>query len=380
MIVGEPEAMAALDMAAFPVAWAELTPVMSLDDAQAPGAPKLHDAARGQHPDPWQRSSRRPGPGVHGGGGRGRGHLRDRLHRARIHRARGRVRGARRRPGRGAGDDAVPAHGPDRARGDPRSARGRGPDQAHGGRRRVREQARSVGAAVPRAGRVEAGPARAPHLHAPRVDDVHDQAASFSAPRPYRRHARRPPHRDGLQRRVQHRGVCIVGFDGGEPCPGPRRRSVRLRRLSRAHRRHPYERATVGRVPRFRRAAIDDRAGVPVRRARGCRRDRSARVPVPQRAHGGRADGHRSGVRVGHRVSRLSGGACVRTGRVPAPRRRRRTPTVARREGASASPACGTAAGTRRCRTRRRSRSGSGATGASRSIRERSTWGRAPTR
>ena len=47
MIVGEPEAMAALDMAAFPVTWAELPPVMSLDDAQAPGAPRLHDEREG---------------------------------------------------------------------------------------------------------------------------------------------------------------------------------------------------------------------------------------------------------------------------------------------------------------------------------------------
>ena len=47
MIVGEPEAMAALDMAAFPVVWDELPPVMSLDDAQAPGAPRLHAARDG---------------------------------------------------------------------------------------------------------------------------------------------------------------------------------------------------------------------------------------------------------------------------------------------------------------------------------------------
>ena len=194
-----------------------------------------------------------------------------------------------------------------------------------------------------------------------------------------RRHARRPAHRDGLHRRVQHRGVRIVGFDGGEPRPGARRRSVRLRRVSRAHRGHPHERATVGRVPRVRRAAIDDRAGMPVRRARGRRGDGSPRVPPPQRAHGGRADGHRSGVR--HRVSGIATAwrRCVRIGSAPGPRRRRRTPMAARRAAASASPACGTAAGTRRCRTPRRSRSASGATDASRSIKERSTWDRAPT-
>ena len=39
MIVGEPEAMAALDMATFPVNWSELTPVMSIDDAARPTRP-----------------------------------------------------------------------------------------------------------------------------------------------------------------------------------------------------------------------------------------------------------------------------------------------------------------------------------------------------
>ncbi len=47
MIVGEPDAMAALDVAGFPVVWDELSPVMSLDEAQAPGAPRLHDARDG---------------------------------------------------------------------------------------------------------------------------------------------------------------------------------------------------------------------------------------------------------------------------------------------------------------------------------------------
>ena len=266
MIVGEPDAMAGLDVTGFPVTWDELSPVMSLDDAQAPGAPRLHDGRDGNIFVPPQRSSRGCGRRVPGcGSNRGRGRLRDRLHRARVHRAGSRIRGSRRRPGGGAGDDAVTAHGSGRARGDPGSVRGRGPHQAHGGRRRVREQARPLGAALPRARRLEVGSARAPDLHATRVDDVYDEAASLTAPRPYRRHARRPPHRDGFHGRVQYRGVRIMGFDGREPCPGARRRSVRLRRVSCAHRGYPHERATVGRVPRVRGAAIDDRAGVPVR-------------------------------------------------------------------------------------------------------------------
>ena len=47
MIVGESEAMAALDVTTFPVTWDELPPVMSIDDARAPGAPRLHDARDG---------------------------------------------------------------------------------------------------------------------------------------------------------------------------------------------------------------------------------------------------------------------------------------------------------------------------------------------
>ena len=91
-----------------------------------------------------------------------------------------------------------------------------------------------------------------------------------------------------------------------------------------------------------------------------------ARVPVPQRAHGGCADGHRSGVRLRHRIPRLPGCASSALAASPGGGGGERTPTAARSAAASASPACGTAAGTRRCRTRRRSRSGSGATGASR--------------
>ena len=47
MIVGEPEPMAALDTATFPVVWSELPPVMSIDDAQASGAPRLHPTREG---------------------------------------------------------------------------------------------------------------------------------------------------------------------------------------------------------------------------------------------------------------------------------------------------------------------------------------------
>ncbi len=126
MVVGEPEAMAALDLAAFPVTWEELAPVMSIDDAHGPGAPRLHDARDGN---------------VLIRGNVRRGDLDEAFAAARRSRSRASSRPdssstptssrrpgsarTRRRPGRGAGDDAVPAHGPDRARGDPGPARGR---------------------------------------------------------------------------------------------------------------------------------------------------------------------------------------------------------------------------------------------------------------
>jgi aldehyde oxidoreductase len=47
MIVGEPEAMAMLDVTRFPVVWDELPPLLSIDDAQAPDAPRLHDTREG---------------------------------------------------------------------------------------------------------------------------------------------------------------------------------------------------------------------------------------------------------------------------------------------------------------------------------------------
>ncbi|MGZ8630988.1 MAG: molybdopterin-dependent oxidoreductase [Actinomycetota bacterium] len=48
MVVGEPAAMDALDLEGFPVAWRELPPVMTPDDARADGAPRIH-ASREQN-------------------------------------------------------------------------------------------------------------------------------------------------------------------------------------------------------------------------------------------------------------------------------------------------------------------------------------------
>jgi CO/xanthine dehydrogenase Mo-binding subunit/aerobic-type carbon monoxide dehydrogenase small subunit (CoxS/CutS family) len=42
MVVGEPATMEALDLATFPVTWQELPPVMTVEDALADGAPRIH--------------------------------------------------------------------------------------------------------------------------------------------------------------------------------------------------------------------------------------------------------------------------------------------------------------------------------------------------
>jgi aldehyde oxidoreductase len=47
MVVGEPAAMEALDPSTFPVTWDELPPTLSIDDALAPDAPRIHDAREG---------------------------------------------------------------------------------------------------------------------------------------------------------------------------------------------------------------------------------------------------------------------------------------------------------------------------------------------
>jgi aldehyde oxidoreductase len=47
MVVGEPAPMAALDLTTFPVIWNELPPLMSIDDAQADEAPRIHEAREG---------------------------------------------------------------------------------------------------------------------------------------------------------------------------------------------------------------------------------------------------------------------------------------------------------------------------------------------
>ncbi|HEX7247623.1 MAG TPA: molybdopterin cofactor-binding domain-containing protein, partial [Actinomycetota bacterium] len=47
MVVGEPDAMAELDLSGFPVTWQELDPLLSIDEARADGAYPIHDDREG---------------------------------------------------------------------------------------------------------------------------------------------------------------------------------------------------------------------------------------------------------------------------------------------------------------------------------------------
>ena len=47
IVVGEPDSMAALDLEGFPVTWEELVPLMSIDEALADGAPRVHAEREG---------------------------------------------------------------------------------------------------------------------------------------------------------------------------------------------------------------------------------------------------------------------------------------------------------------------------------------------
>ena len=150
-VVGNAEAIEALDLTKFPVTWQPLPALAQyrVRDSRRcrPGAA---EPAR-QHPDPRPRHQ-----GGCGGGAevcrrrRGR-RIRDRLCRACLYRARGRLRAARRRPARAAGLHAGALHGPRRHRQAPGHLTGAGAHHAERGRRRLRLQARPVGAALHRA-------------------------------------------------------------------------------------------------------------------------------------------------------------------------------------------------------------------------------------
>ena len=380
MVVGEPEPMAALDLSTFPVTWDELPPLMSVDDARRSTRRRLHDAREGNvlvrgivrrgDLDEAFAAAEVDVEGV----------VRDRLPRARLHRARGGVRRARRRPGRGAGDDAVAAHGPvelEAILGLPDGAVRIKPTAVGGGFGSKLDL--SVQPYLALAAWKLGRPVRLTYTRP-------ESMMSTTKRHPSRLHvrigadARRTPDRDGLHGRVRHRART-------------RRGDRRSRTACRCTPAGPTSTTPTARGPSPCTRTGRRRAPSAGSACRSRRSPRSAcSTSSPTRSG---STGSSSGYR-----NALTAGVPTVTGQVFAsgvgyreclealrPHRERALAEAARanaarsldRAAASAWPACGTAAGTPRCRTPRRSRSGCGATGASRCSRERSTWARAPT-
>ena len=201
------------------------TPLAGIEAALAPGAPAIH---AGVADNVLARGNLKCGDVRSGARARSRdrrGPLRDRVRRARLHRAGGRLRGARRRGAgshRGHGLHPGALHGPggDGARAGRRPlARAHPP---HRLRRRLRRQARRVGAAAAGGGGVGDQAARAHRLHAHGIDGLHHQAASRAHLGQVVGRRARPPHRLRDAGRFQHRRLRLVGADGGQPRAGAR--------------------------------------------------------------------------------------------------------------------------------------------------------------
>ena len=265
MIVGEPEPMAALDTATFPVVWSELPPVMSIDDAQASGAPRLHATREGN---------------VLIRGNVRRGELDQAFAAAEIEVEgvfeTGFIEHAYIEPEAGyaerIGDRVevqVTTQSPHMDRIELEAILGL-PEKA------VRIKPTAVGGGFGSKLDLSVQPylalaawtlGRPVRLTYTRPESM----MSTTKRHPSRLRARVGATRDGRLTAMDFSGEFNTGAYASwgstvaNRVPGARRRSVRLRRVSRAHRGHPHERATVGRVPWVRRAAIDDRAGMPVR-------------------------------------------------------------------------------------------------------------------
>ena len=379
MIVGEAEAMTALDMATFPVVWDELPPVMSLDEAQADDAPRLHDARDGN---------------ILIRGNVRRGDLDEAFTSAEIEVEgvfeTGFIEHAYIEPEAGSAERVgdrvevqVTTRSPHMDRTELEAILGL-PEEG------VRIKPTAVGGGFGSKLDLSVQPylaLAAWKLGRPvRLTYTRPESMMSTTKRhPSRLHARIGATRDGRLTAMDFSGEFNTGAYASWGSTVANRVPV--------HAGGPY----VYDAYRARTVAIHTNAppagafrgfGVPQSTiAQECLFDRARRrggdgpARVPGTATRSRRASRRSPVRCSTLVSGTATAwmRSVRTGCEPVPRRRRRTPMAARSAAASASPACGTAAGTRRCRTRRRSRSGSGATGASRSIKERSTWDRAPT-
>ena len=236
----------------------------------------------------------------------------------------------------------------------PRPPAGAGAHHADRGRRRLRLQARPVGAALHRARRLDDS-SRPVRMVYTRPESMMSTTKRHPVAHPRCASAPTRDGRlagDGLRRRFQHRRLCLLGSDGGQPRAGARLRPVlSCRTTARATRADPHATGAGRRLPRLRRAAGDDRAGAAVRRARRQARHRPAGVPHRQCAARRRsADGDRPGAGRRRRHPRLPRGAAAALAARRAPEAEAfNARTAASCGAASASPACGTAAATPRC-------------------------------
>ncbi len=92
-------------------------------------------------------------------------------------------------------------------------------------------------------------------LHAPGIHGVHNQAPSRDDPRAHCGRCRGAAHRGRFPRRFQHRRLCLLGSDGGEPRAGACQRALSRAECPRHHPRHPHQRDACRRLSRLRRAA-----------------------------------------------------------------------------------------------------------------------------
>ncbi len=147
--------------------------------ALADGAPAIHAEQARQRPDQRPRRVRQTLTRAWATADAYRGgHVRNVVRRARLHRARSRLRQARRRPHGGLCLHPGADDGSRRGRPRARPAARESPHRAHGLRRRLRRQARCRRAADAGGRGLAPRPAGAVRLRAHRVDGLHHQATS----------------------------------------------------------------------------------------------------------------------------------------------------------------------------------------------------------
>ena len=274
-----------------PIAWQPRAGRLRRRGRAGDGAAPGPCARAGQRADARQPQVRRCRRRPCRGGRDRRGPLRDRLRRARLHRAGGRLRRAasatgsrsppaRRRP-------TWTARRPRACSASTQITRAHPADRL---RRRLRRQARRVGAAAARGGRAGDRRAGAHRLHAHRIDGLDHQAASGHDLGEGLGRRAGPAHRLRDAGRLQHRRLRLLGADGREPRAGARRRALQGAERLEPHARHLHQRHAGRRLPRLRRAAGGDRRRDADGRSRRAARPRPLAHPPHQRARPRRHD------------------------------------------------------------------------------------------